>query len=126
MRKKKHVSQGNFKLLLGISGQVSSSFLDPKGSITFVLWVCIFRRHPAFKTGDFFTAIGTEIWETNRRIRSHILSDTGSVSHLTIQLVLIDTIRGSGFADLARSTGKHELVGVAVFFRIKQVGTTAS
>ena len=63
-----------------------------------------------------------EIWETNRRIRSHILSHTRSVSHLTVQLVLVNAVRSGRLANVAGSARKHQTVVDAVFFGIKQVG----
>ena len=63
-----------------------------------------------------------EIWETNRRIRSHILSHTRSVSHLTVQLVLVNAVRSGRLANVAGSARKHQTVVDTVFFGIKQVG----
>ena len=66
--------------------------------------------------------MGAEIWETNRRIRSHILSHTRSVSHLTVQLVLVNAVRSGLLADVAGSAREHQTVVDTVFFWIKQVG----
>ena len=66
--------------------------------------------------------MGTEIWETNRRIRSHILSHTRSISHLTVQPVLVNAVRSGRLADVAGSARKHQTVVDTVFFWIKQVG----
>ena len=66
--------------------------------------------------------MGAEIWETNRRIRSHILSHTRSVSHLTVQLVLVNAVRSGRLANVAGSARKHQTVVDTVFFGIKQVG----
>ena len=67
-----------------------------------------------------------EIWETNRRIRSHILSHTRSVSHLTIQPVLVNAVRTGRLANVAGSARKHQTVVDAVFFGIKQVGAVTN
>lgn len=66
--------------------------------------------------------MGTEIWETNRRIRSHILSHTRSISHLTVQPVLVNAVRSGLLADVAGSAREHQTVVDTVFFWIKQVG----
>lgn len=74
-----------------------------------------------------FTAARAELvgsWK--RRIRSHILSDTRSVSHLTVQLVLVDAVRRSRFADMASATGKHETVVDSVFLGVQQVRAFAT
>lgn len=52
-----------------------------------ILW-----QHPANKASDFISTKSAEAWETNRRIRADILSHTSSVSHLSVQLVLIDAV----------------------------------
>lgn len=57
-----------------------------------------------------------------RWIRCHVLSDTGSVSDLVVEFVLVDTIRGRGLADLAGSAGEHQRVVDAVFLWIEKVG----
>lgn len=74
--------------------------------------------HPTNEACDLLSTIGAEIRETNRRIRSHILSHTRSVSHLTVELVLVDAVRAGRFADVAGSTGKHQAVVDAVFFGV--------
>lgn len=58
---------------------------------------------------------------TNRGVRGHILSNTGSVSNLAVQLVLVDAVGGCGLADVAGTAGEHELVGDAVLFGVEQV-----
>ena len=83
----------------------------------------IFKWRSTLKASDPFSTVGAEIWETNRRVRSHILSHTGSIPHLAVQLVLIDTVGSGRFRYVTSSTGKHEPVGIAVFFRIEKVGT---
>lgn len=67
--------------------------------------------------------MGTKLRETNRRIRSHILSDTRSISHLAVQLVLVDAVRTGRFADVAGATCKHQAVVDTVFLRVQQVRT---
>lgn len=93
-------------------------------TVTLFIRVHLVWWHPTNEAGDLIPTMGTEIRETNRRIRSHILSHTRSVSHLAVELVLVDAVRSSRFADVAGSTGKHQTVVNAVFFGVKQVGTT--
>lgn len=61
-------------------------------------------------------------WETNRGVGANILSDPGSVADLAVELVLVDAVGASGFADVAGAAGKHELVGDTVFLGVEQIG----
>ena len=61
-------------------------------------------------------------WETNRGVGAHILGDTGGITDLAVELVLVDTVGTGRFADMAGAAGEHELVGGAVLLGIKQVG----
>lgn len=85
-----------------------------------------------FEAGNYLPAQSAEpgkrarARKTNRRIRAHILSDTCGVPHLTVELVLVDTVRGCGFTDMASTTGVHELVGGAVFLGVKKIGALAA
>lgn len=65
--------------------------------------------------------MGAKTWETNRRIRSDILSHTGGISNLSAEFVLVDAIGGGRFADVACATGEHEAVVDAIFLRVEQV-----
>lgn len=82
----------------------------------------LLRHHATDKTGDLLATIGAKPRDTNRWIRCHVLSDTGSVSDLVVEFVLVDTIRGRGLADLAGSAGEHQRVVDAVFLWIEKVG----
>lgn len=70
--------------------------------------------------------MGAKLRETNRRIRSHILSDTRSISHLAVQPVLVDAIRTGRFADVAGAAGKHQAVVDTVFLWVQQVRAAIS
>lgn len=63
-----------------------------------------------------------EIWETNRRIRSHILSHTRGIPHLAVQFVLVDAVRGGRFTNVAGSAGEHKTAVDTVFFGVEQIG----
>jgi hypothetical protein len=65
--------------------------------------------------------VKAKFWETNRRIRSNILGYSCCISHLSIEFVLINAWRGGGLRDVTSSTGKHQSVVGAVFFRVKQI-----
>lgn len=70
--------------------------------------------------------MGAKLRETNRRIRSHILSDTRSISHLAVQPVLVDTIRTGRFADVAGAAGKQQAVVDTVLLGVQQVRAVIS
>lgn len=83
-------------------------------------------------TGNLLATAGAEAGDakeaknglggTNRGVRGNILSDTGSVSNLAVELVLVDAMGGGGLADMAGAAGEHELVGDAVLLGVEQVG----
>lgn len=58
---------------------------------------------------------------TNRGVRGNILGDTGSISNLAVEFVLVDAVGGGGLADVAGAAGEHELVGDAVLLGVEQV-----
>ena len=65
--------------------------------------------------------MGAKAWETNRRIRSDILSHTGGISDLSAEFVLVDAIGGGRLADVARAAGEHQAIIDAIFLRVQQV-----
>lgn len=67
-------------------------------------------------------AQGTRKRETNRGVRGNILSHASSVSNLTVELVLIYTVRGRILADMAGATGIFEHLIYGVFLWVEQVG----
>lgn len=60
---------------------------------------------------------------TNRGVGANILSDAGSVTDLTVELVLVHTVGSGGFTDMAGAAGEHQLIGDAVFLGVEKVGT---
>lgn len=114
-----------FKKTFKFSMTRSSNSSKPGRILDRIFWQWILWQRPADKANDFFSTVGAEVWETNRRIRPDILSHTSSVSHLTVQLVLVNAVRASWLADVASAARKHQAVVGAVFFRIKQVGAVA-
>lgn len=80
----------------------------------------------ANRTSDQITAKGTKTRSTNRGIRRHILSDTGSIADLAMEMVLINTVRRSRLADMASAAGEHQLVVDTILLRVEQVGAIKS
>lgn len=77
---------------------------------------------PTVGARDFFTTIGAELRNTNRRIGCHILGDTSGVSYLEVESVLVDTRRRGGLGDMAGAAGEHESVIHPVLFGVQKVG----
>lgn len=59
--------------------------------------------------------------KTNRRVGSHILSHTSSISDLTVKLVLVHTVRGGRLTDVTGAASEHKLVGSAIFLGVEEV-----
>jgi hypothetical protein len=72
--------------------------------------------------GEDITAKSTKRRNTNRWIRSHILSNTGGVTDLAMEVVLINTVRGCGLADMAGTARKHQLIVGSILLGVQQVG----
>lgn len=75
------------------------------------------------KDGFGFAAAWTELvgsWE--RRIRSHILSHTSSITNLAMEVVLVDTVGRGRLAHMAGAAGEHQLVIDAVLLGVEKVG----
>jgi hypothetical protein len=57
-------------------------------------------------------------WETNRGVGAHILGDTGGITNLAVELILVDTVGAGGFTDMAGAASEHELVGGTVLLGV--------
>lgn len=74
-----------------------------------------------------FAAARTQFVRSRKRgVGANILSDAGSVTDLTVELVLVHTVGSGGFTDMAGAAGEHQLIGDAVFLGVEKVGALAA